>query len=168
MGGLTKGRRPIATRLDNLGSFDLNVDGSSTPQVFAFQALANDDAMITELQLILEDNNDIDFGNRFMGLGSGSILANGIAIDVRTEEAAIHVQTIKTTRGLLRFASSGNFELHSGTGFRYIVKASRDFPDGLLIRRAGTHPTDDFFSVTISDDLSALTYGVATVFGFRL
>jgi len=168
MGTGIKGRRPIATRLDNAGDTELAVDGSTTPVAFSFDALADDDAVITELQLIFEDNSDIDFGNRFMGLGSGSQLPNGIEVEVKTEEALIHIQTIKATRGLLRFSSAGNFELHSGAGFRYIVKASRSFPDGLMIRRAGSYPTNDYFKVTINDDLSGLTYGVATVFGFRL
>lgn len=149
---------PFATRLlDANQSFSLAVDGSAAP--IDFQFVPADDLTVTELALIFEGTGPIDFGDNFTFIKE---LANGIDIQLQSYGIDV-VARFKTTRDLLEYTSPDGFYVASGGG-RHIVKATRKFTQGLMLRDR----TSDFIKLTVKDDLTKLTYGVASVMGYTV
>ena len=147
---------PFAARLvDANMNTSLVVDGSAAPIEYLF--VPPDDVVVTELALIFEGHGAIEFGDNFVTLKA---LVNGIDIELQSYGMPI-VFTFKTTRNLLEIASPDGFFVGDGGG-RAIVKATRRFTEGLVLR----DKRSDFIKLTVEDDLTGLTYGVASVLGY--
>lgn len=146
---------PFATRLvDDNGSFSLVVDGT-TPIDFGF--VPDDDVVCTELSLLFEDNGQFKYGDNFLSVGA---LANGIEIEIQSYGRVLSA-TFHTTRDLVEYASPGGFWTDSGGG-RSIVKATRRFSEGVRLRDRYA----DYIKLTVSDNLTAMPYGIASVLGY--
>jgi len=146
---------PFATRLFDVNfNTSLLVNGSAAPVEYAL--VPEDDIIVTELALIFEANGQLAFGDNFVKLPA---LVNGIEIEIQSFGEVV-TANFKATRDLVEYASPGGFYTEgSGT---FIVKATRQFSQGLKLRdRYG-----DFIKLTVQDDLTALSYGVASVLGY--
>jgi len=148
---------PFAARLlDANHSSSLVVDGSAAPIDFTF--IPPDDVMITELALIFEGKGPIDFGDRFACLNTA--LTNGFDVQLQSYGVPVAVN-FKTTRDLLEYSSPDGFYTGDGGG-HFIVKATRRFTQGLFLR----DKRSDHIKLTVNDDLTKLTYAVASVLGY--
>lgn len=150
------------------GNADMAVDGSVTPVAFS---LANNpsydntfDYFITEIILDGIDNG-VKLKN-FMALNSP--LTTGITWSVQSDEEIVgDLITIKSTRDIKRFASLGGWELDIEAGGDD-VKSTRQYGlTPIVVRAAGTFPTDDTFEVTVNDDLSSVDEFKIILRGFR-
>jgi len=150
------GAVPFASRLiDQAGNFSLVVDGSAGPIDYTF--VPADDLVVTELALMFEGNGPIDFGDNF---AFTKMLMNGIVIELRSYGHVINAN-FTTTRDLLEYSSPCGFQVENGGG-RHIVKATRHFSQGLTLKdRYGDH-----VKLTVRDDLTKMTYGIASILGY--
>jgi len=148
---------PFSARLidANMNS-SLIVDGSTAPIDYAF--VPPDDIVVTELALLFECNGPIEFGDHFINLHGA--LMNGMQVELQTYGVPV-AATFQTTRDLLEYSSPDGFYVGSGGG-RHIIKATRRFTQGLVLR----DKTADYIKLTIKDDLTSLTYGIASVLGY--
>jgi hypothetical protein len=147
---------PFASRLiDQAGNFSLVVDGSANPIDYTF--VPADDLVVTELALMFEGNGPIDFGDKFASI---DMLMNGIAIELQSYGHVIQAN-FTTTRDLMEYSSPCGFQIESGGGSN-IIKATRHFTQGLTLRdRYGDH-----IKLVVRDNLTKLTYGIASVLGY--
>lgn len=147
---------PFATRLlDANMNFSLTVDGSAGAIDYEF--VPDDDVVVTELALMFEDNGQLAYGDKFLSLAA---LANGVTIELQSHGQVV-TAGFATTRDLLEYSSPDGFYTDAGGGL-YIVKATRQFSQGLRLRdRHG-----DYIKLTVADDLTGLAYGVASVLGY--
>jgi hypothetical protein len=146
---------PFAARLlDANSNPSLLVDGSTTAVDYTFAP--DDDVNVAELTLVFQGTGQITY-NQFLEL---TALANGVAIEIQTSGELVNA-AFTTTRELLEYSSPDGFYVDKDAN-SYIVKATRQFSQGLRLRdRFG-----DFVKLTVADDLSRLTYGVASVLGY--
>jgi hypothetical protein len=144
----------IVNALNGMSS-DMRVNGSlAIPIVFTIDADPTKDIFIEELRFY-GNANGIQFG-KFLGLNSP--LANGILIEIRSDEIVTQLPLIKTTDDFKH-----KFSFGQGTGFQLNVQAGRDdfmasfslsttFP----VRKASTFVSgDDYIKIFIKDNLSA-------------
>ena len=152
---------------DSGGSTAMNVDGSVTSVEFS---LADNvdyddtfDYFITSVVIHGLDNG-VKLKN-FMALNSP--LTNGLTFSIQSDENTVSVATIQATREIKRFASLGGWELDIEAGGDD-VRAIRDFGlTPIVIRAAGTFTTDDFFKVTVNDNLTQVDDFRIILRGFR-
>ena len=147
---------PFATRLlDANMSASLTVDGSAGAIDYEF--IPDDDLTVTELALMFEFTGQLAYGDKFLNIDA---LTNGIIIELQSHGQLVNA-AFATTRDLLEYSSPDGFYTDAGGG-RYIVKATRQFTQGLRLRdRHG-----DYIKLTVADDLTGLAYGVASVLGY--
>lgn len=144
---------------------NLNVDGSVTPQVFTFPMDSLDDLFISEIKIFGRDNG-IQFSN-FLGINGA--LANGILIEIKTDNNIQVLPPIKTTDDFDdKFSFGGsNFDIYFASGADKF--SSRFLASAFPLRRAGTFGggNDDYIRITIRDNLTSVSYLQAIVAGFR-
>jgi hypothetical protein len=142
---------------ENGGSADLRVDGSTTPVVFTIPADSTDTIRINELRFYA-GGNGIKF-NQF--LSQNTSLGTGLEVKIKSQDIVVTFPMIFTTEDFKNkwsFGSGSNFVLQKQTGADQIL-AVNIFPTPIVIDPQGTHGTDDYIQVTISDDLT--TGGIA-------
>jgi hypothetical protein len=146
------------------GTNVMTVDGSVTPVVFTIPSQANFDLFVGEIRFHGRDNG-IKFG-KFLGLNVE--LANGIDIDIKTDDTMNILPTIHSTDDFkARHSSVGGFDLDVQAGGDHFL-AARTFGERTVpvIRATGTFGTDDYINITVNDDLTSVSDLYCTVFGF--
>lgn len=152
-----KGTPFVARLVDGNGSPNLLIDGT-TPVEYLFTPLAKK-VVVTELVLMFEVDHDVSYGSDFMGL---SALANGIVIDIEKRGQVVSAN-MQTNRDMLEYSSLGGFFLEKA-GSYWVAKAIREFSRGLKLSEHASSP--DLIRLTVQDNLTRLSYGAATVFGY--
>ena len=150
---------------DGGGLNDLTVNGSGTPVVYTVNAVPDFDVYVTEIR-IHGLSNGVKFG-KFLNLNS--VLTNGLSIDIRTDNIVTSLESIYSTDDLkARFSSLGGFDLDVQAGGDHML-ANRDlglFP--FVLRAANTFGPgqDDFFTITVNDNLGQVSELFCTLEGF--
>lgn len=153
----------------NGGSADLLVDGSVTPVDFTIGVLPNDDVFIEEIRFY-GGGNGIKFGQFLSKSGSG--LANGIEVTIKSDDNTIVLPILKTTED---FKNKFSFGPAASAQFSIDIQAGADqflaeftFDTPFPLRAAGTFATDDFIQVRIQDNItSGITELEFIVKGFK-
>lgn len=165
-------RTYIGLLTDSSGSSDMAVDGSSTAVEFKASASTTEIRWISELRLVFNStsmNIDNIESRRFgaaaaaPGLTNGLLLQScqgGVCIDIFVSP----VQTIADFERYVSTASRGIVcrvdAVAAGTDFFMATIAFQE-PVGLYPR------TDDYISITVQDDLSAIDLFESQVAGWR-
>lgn len=153
--------------LKRLGSANLLVNGSVTPQVFEIPMSATDDVFIREIR-IYGKGNGVKFGQF---LAQNVILPNGLLIEIKTDNEVVSLPTLKTTEDLkdkFAFGSGDNFQLYiqaGGDSFLAVFISASPFP----LRKAGSFGAgfDDYLRLTVRDNLTTVAQTLeCLVFGY--
>ena len=133
---------------------DMRVNGSSIPQEFRIDSSSSTDIFIEELRFY-GNGNGIKL-LKFLSLSNS--LANGINIEVKSDNVTTILPTIQTTSDFKNKFSFGQ----GSSGFSLNIEAGGDdflsvfsFANPFLLKVQGTFSTDDFIKITINDDLSS-------------
>jgi len=136
----------------NGGSPDLRVDGSVTAVVFTIPADSTETIRINELRFYAGANG-IKF-DQFLSQNTG--LGTGVEVKIKSQDNTVTFPLILKTEDFKNkwsFGSGSNFVLQKQTGADQIL-AVNIFPTPIVIDPQGTHASDDYIQVTISDDLT--------------
>lgn len=145
----------------NMGSPDLNVDGSTTSVQFDIP-LSNDDRVINSISIFGRDNG-ISFG-KFLALNAS--LANGVLFEIKSNDNIFMSQPIQTTDDLRnRFCISPRDFVVDFASSEDAFTASFVSPAAIVIRNQNEFTTPDYVRVIIRDNLTAVNYLQANVFG---
>ena len=136
------------------GSPRLNVNGSN-PKEFLINAEVGFSLFVDSLLF-----SGLDGGIRVdKFLGKGSILNNGVIVEVKSEDTLFQFLPIKITQQFdshFAFGPGRSFELISASGDDSVV--SRFGPRSpFLLAPVGTYATDDYIKVIIQDNLSSVS-----------
>lgn len=141
---------PYEAFLEDAGSHDMTVNGSVTPVVFSASANVDSDIVISEFFIYGRDGS-IKFSN---WLGTSSALTNGLLIEAKSNNIAFSFPVVFTTGDLMAFSSSNSFSFYADTSSD-VLKAVRE--DTFTLKKSGTFgpvANDDFFRVTVRDNLT--------------
>lgn len=152
-------------KLENTGSSDMVVNGSSTPRQFIVTSSATQDIQITELRLVFVSNN-IQFDGGSFGKGGGD-LTNGVAIrTIINGGDSIPISTLTINENFLELASNTGLNVILGQGGSNDVLATSFIFGGKVLLQSGS---SDSVAITIRDNLTAgardIKYFQATLFG---
>ena len=150
---------------DTEGEIDLAVNGSITPVVFTYDADPDYDIELYEIRFCLGSQDMYFTGDKFVNRDA---LANGILIEVVSNNIAVEIGNLQITEDFLMFPSPANVVLNN-TGPKDILLMGL-LLGGAPVLRAGTN---DRVQITVRDDLSgggvnAFTTFCARVFGVKL
>jgi hypothetical protein len=151
--------------LKNGSSSNLAVNGSVTPQVFSYTPGANYDVEIQSACLVVETANALAFGNKFIDTTIGT-LANGLLLEVKSNDDAATWQICKRTRDVVELAVEGGLNIITGTPNMF--HAHFRLPEKFRLYKQGTFSTDDYIKATVRDDLRAITYMEMFLSGVKL
>lgn len=148
----------------NSGSSDLTVDGSDTPIQFDIP-LSNKDRVINSISIYGRDNG-ISFG-KFLALNSA--LANGITFEIKSNDNIFTSLPLTITDDFRnRFCISPRDFVVDFASSEDAFTASFVSPSPIIIRNQNQFTTPDYVRVTINDNLTAINYLEAIVFGSAL
>jgi len=148
----------------NGGSPDLTVNGSGTPIQFDIP-LSNNDRVINSISIYGRDNG-ISFG-KFLALNSA--LANGITFEIKSNDNTFTSLPITITDDFRnRFCISPRDFVVDFASSEDAFTASFVSPSPIIIRNQNEFTTPDYVRVTINDNLTAINYLEAIVFGSAL
>jgi len=139
--------------MENGGSSNLRVDGSSTPVTFTVQPQNSaDEAIVTQIRCY-GGGTSIKYG-QFLSIPSS--LTNGIEIEIQSEEEIFTFSLIKNTedwKNLFAVPGGDDFQLSFQAGADQFIAI---FDPGVPIplKKLGTFTTDDSITVKIQDDLT--------------
>jgi len=135
------------------GAIDLNVNGATTPQEFLIQAKPTDLIINTLIFECFCGNTRTD---RFLDLNSE--LANGLLVEVKSEDSPFSFQPIKRTGeldSLFSVGAFGDFKIIAASSGTY-VSAKFGLSAPFILKAAGSFAIDDFIKVTVRDNLSSI------------
>lgn len=145
----------------NMGSADLNVNGSGTPIQFDIP-LSNNTRIINSISIFGRDNG-ISFG-KFLAINSS--LANGIIFQIKSDDNIFMSQPIQTTDDLRnKFCTSPRDFALDFASSEDAFTASFVSPAPIIIRDQNQFTTPDYVRIIIRDNLSSVNYLQANVFG---
>lgn len=140
---------------ENLGSKQLNVNGSVTPVEFIISADATGDLVVNSLVFEAFDSGIRQ--DRF--LGRSSSLSTGVVIEVKSQDTTFQFLPITNTlefNSLFSYGNGRSFEVINASANDSMV--SRFGPSTpFLIKQAGTYATDDYIKVIISDAIQQVS-----------
>lgn len=142
----------VETYLANGASYEMNINGSGTPQAFQWQPTANHDVEIVSLSLIVEEPT-ISFGTTFFGATS---LSNGLLIEMKAEDTTYTIANLQYTRDTVVWSAPGGFDLFAASPD--MCRVYHAFPSGLLLKKSGTYVNPDYIRITVRDNISSLNY----------
>lgn len=152
--------------LGGTGSNLMSVNGSVTPVTFAYEADPTFDFFITEI-VLHGTANGIQF-TKFLNLNT--ILTNGLLFDIKSDNEQADLPVLRSTDDIkARFASINGFELDVQSGSDHF-RSTRDFGlTPIVIRKQNSFGVgnNDFFRVTVRDNLSQILSLYCTLNGFR-
>ncbi len=144
--------------LENGGSRDMNVDGSSTEQLFTWSPdPAEGEILLTRFQLVMVNLNIQDF----FGFGNGPALSNGVLIDISLDTESsiwgnltrnIDFTQLSTSHQDSEFSTKNNATQNG-------LQMDVTFDQPILVKS-----TLFSFNVTIRDNLTYLDYMQGNVF----
>jgi hypothetical protein len=145
--------------LEDGGSSDMLVDGSSTPVVFQRGPGTGEVWSLRELLLTFTADDFSFDGDSF---GPVSILATGLAIEIVKDSVTTEVFRIFQNEDFIRVP--GRIPLINNTGPKDVLGAAIVF-DGLVLNQSA----GDLVRMTVADDLTSikLKYLTATVFAVK-
>lgn len=142
--------------------FDLGVDGSVTPVDFTIAADPIEVKFIKEIAIGALANG-IQF-EQF--LAKNVPLSNGILISFKTKDIVVTDEPIKTTEDFadLFAGHPSEFAVYVGSGADKLT-ATLVFDIPLELRPQGEYTTDDYFKITIRDNLTAGVESIRAIIG---
>ena len=158
---------PLVTQLLNVSSKAMNVNGSSTNQVFSYSpgsnVNGNNNAELLSLSILLESTGTDAF-NKF---GKLTALANGLSVDLSVGGTSYNICLIKDNSDLVtmfpdnNFGSSAQGTLGGAVGFGASVGV---FTGKMILNDTSLvlNGTDSI-TVTVKDALSSLGTLVCTI-----
>jgi hypothetical protein len=146
--------------LEDAGSPDLRVDGSSTPVDFEKSPGTGEIWSIRELLLTFSAD---DFSFDGESFGPNSLLTNGLSIQITKNAVTTEVFVVKQNEDFLRVP--GRTPLVNNTGPKDILGAALSF-DGLVLNQSA----GDLIRIQVRDDLTSvkLKYLTATLFAVKV
>jgi hypothetical protein len=147
--------------LENTGSEDMLVDGSSTAVAFESGPTTTDEVWSIRELLLTFTADDFSFDGA--SFGPNSALTNGIMIEVVKDSVVTEVFRIYQNEDFLRVP--GRVPLVNNTGPKDVLGAALAF-QGLVLNES----TSDIVRVTIQDDLTSvkLKYLTSTLFAVKV
>ena len=146
--------------LDGLGvTFDMAVNGSVVEQIYRINAKVDRAIFIQNIRFYGQGNG-IQFG-KFLNLNS--TLANGILVEIKSENVITDLFPIKSTEDFKNEFSFGS----GANGFDVIFASGRDeflatfdFDNPFLLEESGAHGpgNDDYIEIRIRDQLSQVGF----------
>lgn len=137
--------------LENGGSRDLNVNGSSTSVAFTDGPTGSEMWFITELVIVLQDGGNLDVSD----YGALNSLTNGVLFDQTRDSVAYQIANIQTNHELAMMFSGKSLE-GSSQGFlndaNIFIGTFRIEPEITLLGS-----TSDVLRVTVRDNLTGLS-----------
>ena len=139
---------------ENLGSNDMNVNGSGTPVEFIINPVAAGDLVVSSLVFqAFAGGIKID---KFLSLNSE--LSVGVLVEVKSEDFVFQFKPITNTiefDSLFAYGSGRSFDLTFASGQDAIVsRFGPTFP--FLLKKIGTYASDDYIKVIIQDNLNSI------------
>jgi hypothetical protein len=147
-------------RVENGGSDDLSIDGSSVPVEFVVNADASDDIILYEVRFVMVVNSLSIDGTSF---GSISALTNGVLLTVKSNSIETNIANLQINEDFLSLYSPGGTYLEYAAENDFIVSGM--YFGGNTKLYAGS---SDFVKITVRDDLSSAAkfkYFTCTVHG---
>jgi len=139
---------------ENLGSRDLNIDGSVTPVEFIINADVVGDLVVNSL--IFEAFAGGIKIDKFLSLNAS--LTNGILIEVKSSDTVFQFEPIKNTiefDSLFANGAGRSYEIVDASGNDSMV--ARFGPQSpFLIKKQGSFVIDDYIKVIIRDDIDSV------------
>jgi hypothetical protein len=147
--------------LENGGSENMRVDGSSTPVAFEKGPTVTDEVWSIRELLLTFTADDFSFDG--LSFGPNTAMTNGFKIEIIKDSVATEVFNVKQNEDFLRVP--GRTPLVNNTGPKDVLGASLSF-DGLILYEAD----GDVVRVTVRDDLTSvkLKYLTATLFAAKV
>jgi len=140
---------------EDVGSNDMNVNGSGTPVDFIVDSDASGDMIISSL--IFEAIDGGIQNNKF--LGKSAEITTGVVVEVKSQDVVFQFLPIRNTiefDSLFSHGQGRSFEVIYASGKDSMV--SRFGPSTpFLLKQTGTYVTDDYIKVTIQDNLNNVT-----------
>lgn len=154
---------------ENGGGTSMRVNGSVTPIEFTIPVAIDEDIFVESIR-IYGGGNGIKF-NQFLSKSGGGGLANGMTIEIKSDDEMTNLLPMKTTedfKNKFAFPSVGSdfrIDIQSGLD-QFAAEWRPDVP--FPLRKQGEFATDDYVKVIINDNLtSGLSSLEAIAFGFR-
>lgn len=164
-GSVVQTEGDVTNRFQTVHS-NLLVNGSVTPVEFTVDAHATEVRFVTSVTLFGRGNG-IQFGKFLSQAGAG--LTNGLLISFKSNDFSAQFEPLKTTDDIAAFFAQDpdNFSLYIQSGGDFFI-ATLEFGSPLELRPVGEFVTDDFFKITVRDNLtSGITQLRAVVNGFN-
>lgn len=142
----------------------LNVNGSITPVEFQINADPTQVKFISSVTISGRDNG-IQFSN-FLGLNGA--LANGVTVELKSNDSTVVRAPIKTTDDFLDLHAEDpdNFVVFFASGDDKFT-AKLEFSPPLELRPQGEFTIDDYLKITINDNLTSINQLRAVISGFN-
>lgn len=152
--------------LVNAGSSQMAVNGSGTPVIFKIPpSLRTTTADLFINSIIIQG---LDSGIKLKNfLGQNSPLTNGIDFTIKSDDEMFSFPSIFTTRGIKRFSTTGGWylDIEAGGDDAMAIKELSNIT--IPIRAVGAFATDDYFDVTVNDNLTNVDDLKVILIGFK-
>jgi len=151
--------------LNNGGSIEMAVDGSSSNVVFGYFADTTYDTYITELRLHGQDHGSSMLD--FLGISNG--LTNGLQLDFKSKNITNVLMNLQTTWDIfVKFVyPSEEFYIIQESASSHFVTAVRKFDNPIVIKKQGTYAYDDYVVMRVRDNLTGMDILRCTLFGYK-
>lgn len=148
--------------LKNGAATNMAVNGSVTPVVFQFTALAAKDIRLNGIRLRGSDNG-IKLEN-FMALNSS--ITNGMLLEIKSQDEVFTYPAFKKTSDIRDYFNFGGglWEVNIGSALDHVV-ATALLESPIVIKKQGTYATDDYVKMTVRDNLTSVTEIEMLTFG---
>lgn len=147
-----------------LVGMNIDADAGSGFKTFTFPMDSLNDIFVTEIRFFGKGNG-IQFGS-FLNIAT---IANGILVEIKTDNNIVSFPAIRTTEDFadkFSFGGGDNFQLYIQSGADKFTASfiASAFP----LRRAGTFGVgnDDYIKITIRDDIDQVAQLESAVVGF--
>lgn len=153
-------------QFENMGSTDLNVNGSATPVQFEIPTVATD-RVVTSISIFGRDAG-IKFG-QFLAINQA--LQNGLLIEIKSDDVLFsnaNAPIIQTDDFRNKFCISPRDFVVDVFSNEDVFTAAFVPPAPIILRGNTQFATPDFIRITVRDNISAVNYLEASAFGGAL
>jgi hypothetical protein len=135
----------------------MNVDGSSTPQIFTIKPTPVQSGDVTRIICEIRDNSAMDFET----FGALTALLNGLVIRVNNGDGTFrNVYNFKSNGDIILMSFDHDFAINNGGGVRGFtarITFAGQSKHGVAIRLDGSVGTGEQLEMIVQDDLTGLT-----------
>ena len=160
------------------GGTDMDVDGSSTAQLFKVSAVATGIVYVLGVRFYIEGTQwDVDQSGELRRFGAAAAspgLTNGVLLDVVQQETTTHIFNsagVKNMGDFMRYVGGGQTPMASGfLNFKNGIATGEDIFNVEVRFEApvALYPgTLDYIGITIRDDLTAIDSFTAFAIGYE-